>query len=253
MVREVNEAIDAKSTIHRQHHMRAALYFGIGSIEAFLNEQMRGRLQSENVPEENIFATLRKTAWARKLKDWPKELTGSNDAIPVVLLGSVRGLSDLRGEVTHPKTKDHSPYLKLDTLMLSPNKLRLITAEYVVRVLAALGKPYPFYLHGRVFTGMGGNAQWPIVDTHNRQFMMALRHIGFNVPHFIVTEMDAWERAYMSSWEGFLEGEKALASAPCQPRDPMFPMMPRLCKRWWDEAHVETCGEVREYPLPQFG
>src|SRR4051812_16041800 len=97
MVREVNEAIDAKSTVHRQHHMRAALYFGIGSIEAFLNEQMRGKLQGENVPEESIFATLRKTAWTQKLKDWPKELTASNDAIPAALLASVRELSDLRG------------------------------------------------------------------------------------------------------------------------------------------------------------
>lgn len=252
MTREIAEAKEARSDIHKQHHLRAALYFGVGSIEAFLNEQMRAKLHREGAPEEQIFATLRKTRWLEKLKRWPAELSGISTAVADQLIEKVQDLSDLRGEVTHPKAKDHSIYLELDRIMLTPDTIRLIVAEYIVRTLAACGRPYPFYLHGRVFIGMNGSAHWPIVDTHNQQFMMALRHIGFNVPHVIVDEMESWERACMSSWEGFQEGEKALASAPCQPRDPMFPIMPRLCQRWWDDAHVEKCGEERPYPVPQF-
>jgi hypothetical protein len=253
LVREIAAAKEARSDVHKQHHLRAALYFGVGSIEAFLNEQMRLKLQRDGASEEQIFATLRKTRWSDKLKKWPSGLSGVPVAVPENVIASVEDFSELRGEITHPKSKDHTVYLELDRVMLAPDAVRLTIAEYIVRTLTALGKPYPFYLHGRVFIGMNGSAHWPIVETHNQQFMMALRHIGFNVPHALVDEMEEWERACMSTWEGFQQGETALAVAPCQPRDPMFPFMPRLCRRWWDDVHVEKCGEERSYPLPHFG
>jgi len=252
MTREIADVKEARSDVHKQHHLRSVLYFAIGSIEAFLNEQMRSKLQVEGKSEDEIFTTLRKTRWVEKSKKWPSELSSTAAPVPESVIQSVEDLSDLRGEVTHPKARDHSIYLELDRIMLAPESVRLTIAEYIVRTLTALGKPYPFYLHGRVFIGMNGSAHWPIVDTHNQQFMMALRHIGFKVPHVLVNEMNAWERACMSSWEGFQEGEVALANAPCQPRDPDFPFMPRLCRRWWDDAHVESCGEERLYPLPRF-
>lgn len=252
LVREAAEVRDARSPVHKHHHLRAALYFSIGSIEAFLNQTMRQKMHAEGAAEDAILTFLKKSRWARKATHWPSELVGAPVKLPEDLLNTLVDFNDLRGEITHAKAKDHSIYLELDRLMMNPDMLRLATAEYFVRLLAALGRPYPFFLHGWIFIGMGGDPHSPIVDLHNQQFMMALRHMGFNVPHVLVDEMDAWERTCMSSWESFLEGEKALATALCQPRDPRFSHMPRLCRRWWDDAHVENCGEAREYPLPRF-
>lgn len=252
LTREVAETKESRSDIHRHHHLRAALYFAIGSIEAFLNEEMRAKLQRDQVPEPEIYARLRHSQWKKKAGGWPAELANCPVELPEALLETLAEFNALRGEITHAKALDHAIYLELDRLALTPDLLRVTTAEYMVRTLAAMQRPYPFYLHGWVFVGMGGDAHHPIVDTHNQQFMMALRHIGLSVPHVLVDEMEAWEKACMSSWEGFLEGEKVLADTPCQPKDPRFPFMPRLCKRWWDDEHVTRCGAVREYPLPRF-
>lgn len=240
MVRELSDVRDARSEVHAQHHVRAALYFGIGSVEAFLNEQMRTKMSGDGSSEEQIFTALRRTRWNDKLKSWPTNLAGRS--LPASTIDAVKDLSDLRGEVTHPKAKDHSIYLRLDELLLTPDEMRLRIAEYMVRLLSSMGKPYPFYLHGRVFVGMGGDWNRPIVDTDNQQFMFALANLGFRVPAGPIVEMDAWERACMSSWEGFLQGEAALANAPCQTLNPIFPYAPRLCRRWWDPTHVEICG-----------
>lgn len=241
-VREVAEAKSGRSEIHKQHHLRAALYFAVGSVEAFLNQEMRGLLTSQGLPDNEIFDVLRQTGWKDKLKKWPKRLSGTDLPVPDALTKKVRELSALRDEITHPKLKDQRLYLALDELLVAPDQIRLTVAEFVVRTLAAMAKPYPFFLHGWVFVGMNGNDHWPIVETHNQQFIIALAHMGFQVPAYDVLETEAWERACMASWDGFQQGEKALAPAKCQPREAEFPNMPRLCRRWWDTAHVETCG-----------
>jgi len=89
------------------------------------------------------------------------------------VIARIKKLSDLRYEITHPKSKEHRIYLALDQLLVAPDKIRLSVAEFVVR-FGAMVKPYPFFLHGWVFVGMNGNDHWPIVETDNQQFIIAL-------------------------------------------------------------------------------
>lgn len=242
MVREIGEVKAARSEIHKQHHLRAALYFGVGAVEAFLNQEMRALLESRGLSDNEVFDALRHPGWKDKLKKWPKMLSGVDLPVPEGVTRAVKKLSGLRDEITHPKLKGHCIYLELDRLIVTPDQVRLIVSEFVVRTLAAMAKPYPFFLHGWVFIGTNGNDHWPIVETHNQQFIIALAHLGLSVPAYDVERMEAWERACMSSWDGFQQGERALAAARCQRREPEFPNMPRLCRQWWDKTHVETCG-----------
>lgn len=200
LVREAAEVKTARSDFHRYHHLRSALYFAIGSIEAFLNQRMREKMKQDGVSEQHILTTLKGTRFQKKAREWPSQLVGKQVALPTQLLELLVEYNSLRGEVTHAKAEDHSIYLELDRLALFPEALQTATAEYFVRVLVAMGRPYWYWLHGCNFIGMNGSVHWPTLS-NNQQFMMALRHIGFNVPHILADEMDAWERHFMTSWK----------------------------------------------------
>ncbi len=94
--------------------------------------------------------------------------------------------------------------------------------------------------------------RWPVLS-NNQQFMHALAHMGLDVPTPFADEMNAWERAHMASLRVYEKLASVLeAMDGCQPRDPRFPQMPRLCRKWWDEDHVLACGATKELRLPRF-
>lgn len=252
LVREAAEAKSAPSEFHRHHHLRAALYFGIGTIEAFLNQEMRGQLKATGAPDGEILTKLKRTYFPEKAKTWPAELAGaagSGVQLPPGILERLLELNTLRGEITHDKAKDHAVYVELEKVQ--PEDVVSVVSEYVVRVREVEKRPYWYWLLAWNFVGMNGSVHWPFLSS-NQQFMMALRHIGFDVPSVLVHEMDAWESRHMTSVAGFQAVEEALSAAPCQPRDSRFPFMPRLCRRWWDDEHVKSCGEERPLPWPRF-
>ena len=73
LFREASSARDAKTGMERSHHLTASLYFGIATLEAFLNERMRAHLKP-TMGEEDIFNILHKGKIVSKLKKWPTEI-----------------------------------------------------------------------------------------------------------------------------------------------------------------------------------
>src|ERR1700693_6173 len=132
LVRESAAAVTARSDFHRFHHLRAALYFAIGSVEAFLNQEMRKRLKSEGADERKIRNRLRNTAFKEKTEEWPAELSGGSRLVPSDLLEALGDMNSLRGEITHDKGKDHATYARLDEL--NTDELIGTVSDYIVRV-----------------------------------------------------------------------------------------------------------------------
>jgi hypothetical protein len=54
MFREVTDAREAKTAMEKSHHLAAALYFGIATLEAFLNGKMRAHLTLAGKSETEI-------------------------------------------------------------------------------------------------------------------------------------------------------------------------------------------------------
>lgn len=238
LVREATSVREARSEIHRYHHMRASLYFAIGSIEAFLNDRMRVKMTAEGADEDEILKIMWKP-FPTKARAWPEQLAGRTVTLPERLVEELASFNSMRSEITHAKAKDHSIYVRMDGV--SAAALVKTTAEYIVRVLEAQGRTYYYWLHGWNLIGMNGNFNWPIVDSSNNQFIYALRHMGLNISALMSNE--AWEQTEMSSVAGFQKLDAAMDVAPaCERFDPEFPMKDRLCRRWWDEVHVARCG-----------
>lgn len=241
MVRADAEARETRSEFHRNHFVRSALYFAIGSIEALLNRQMRLKSQAEGEPEPKIYDTIRNGgSFFEKAKKWPAKIAGAEVELPGKILEALREFNRLRGEVTHDKRRDHSLYLELDALMMRRTLVPAI-AEYIARFMIATNQSYPYWLHGWNFVGMNGNPEWPICD-NNAQFVHAFRSLGFRTEPVLLDAI-AWERSAMRNLETFHKIDADLKKLDyCQPEDARFPMMPRLCRRWWDTKHVWSCG-----------
>lgn len=178
MVRSDAEARESRSEFHRNHHVRTALYFAIGSLEALLNRMMRAKMQAEGADEATIIdKAKKKIRFFDKVKTWPAEITGTNFILPGNLLKALAEFNELRGKVTHDKKKDHSLYCELDTLVLKGTLVPTI-AEAMANLMIANGEEYQYWLHGWNIIGMNGNPEWPICD-NNPQFVYAFRSLGF--------------------------------------------------------------------------
>jgi hypothetical protein len=80
LFREATSAQEARTGMERAHHLTAALYAGLSSIEAFLNAKMRSRMSSQT--EEEINDVLRKAEFKTKIRKWPSEILRATKSIP---------------------------------------------------------------------------------------------------------------------------------------------------------------------------
>lgn len=216
------------------------MYFGIGAIEAFLNERMRRKMKFEKAEEDYIYKRLRSTRFSIKLTIWPSELSGHKVVIPKDMMELINVYGDLRGEVTHPKRKDHSIYKDLEGVNIT--KMPTVVAEYIISTLNECGETFPYWLLGWNYIGMGRDEGIPAL-INNQQFIYSMAAFGFRVPVPIADGMRRWEQENMSTVDGFRALYKALNSLQhCEFKIARFPHKPRLCRKWWDEIHITKCG-----------
>ena len=239
LCQECRTSLTTKNEFLKYHHLKAALFFGIGAVESFLNEIMRRKLEKEGESEDNIFKELRYTSFGKKLELWPSKLTTSQISISNDLIGIVSAYSAIRGEVTHPKIKDHSIYRELDSLDI--NNFTIAVAEFIVIILEAQEEIFPYWLSGWNFVGMGFDPNHPVL-LNNQQFLFSLNAFGFNVPCVEADKADVWKRNNMSSLNGFRKLNDQLSALDrCEPKSKRFPYKPRLCRSWWDIEHLQEC------------
>jgi hypothetical protein len=222
----------------RHHHVKAALYSAIGSIESFLNTTLYGDLKAQGVDAEAIREQIRKPSFAVKVKKWPTELAGTKVVTSDETLAAIFAWQKLRDEVTHPKI-DHSLYDELAAVKLDP--IRPTIAEFIVRVLQARNEIYPYWLLGWNFITGPEHDEPKLIS--NQQFIFGLGDLGFDVPGPAAHEMEHWESAFMTSVNGYRALDQAFQSIDrCEPRDARFRFAPRLCRKWWDPVHTSVCG-----------
>ena len=77
---------------------------------------------------------------------------------------------------------------------------------------------------------------------YNQQFKHALAHMGFKVPAWEYHAANAWEENNMKGLSAFnrLKTEFYDRAPIIEPKNPRFPMAPRLCKRWWDRDLIRS-------------
>lgn len=217
--------------ITRYHHLTASLLFGGCAIESFMNTNRRKFLEENEADDKKIHRELRYTPLRKKMEDWPHEICGvkfeTND------IEIISEFLDLRNEVTHRKRRDHSLYKELDEA--SPSIFLQAVQNAFVKFYSGQETSFPYWLLGWNFVGMNGDEAHPCL-INNQQFKHALQHMGFKVPAFDYYAAEAWEKENMKGIAAFRRLKiDFYDNAPIiEPRNPSFPMAPRLCKHWWD-------------------
>lgn len=241
LVREATTAQEAGTGMERSHHLTASLYFGIAALEAFLNEKMRTHLDPIEL-EENIVDALRKTKLITKVKSWPEEIIGKELTVSKGTLHLITFFNGLRGELTHPKTRGHEVYAKLQ--QVDPVSIISSVGEYIARYHEAEGSTFPYWLFGWNYLNPRPNS-YEIILINDQQFrssILALR-LGGQVEAY--SRAEQWRSHYLGTFHGYEALRKALdLSTHCEPKSSLFPFQPILCRRWWTGEHHSSCGHV---------
>jgi len=245
LFRESVSTKDEPNEFIRYHHLTSTLYFGIAFIEALLNRQYREILEIRGLPEDDIIKTLRDGSggFRKKFNSWPELICGRKIEISEQLIGLVIDINDIRSELTHPKTWGGETYEKLD--IIDVGTFVDAVAEFAVALFSGRSFRYPYWIFGWNYVGPSGSGLSPMM-INDQQFVHSLASLGLKANPFDAAASNAWRDAHMRDVQGYRRVKAILDAAPeCEPIDPQFPYMPRLCKRWWDSNRIAantTCA-----------
>ena len=182
-----------------------------------------------------------------KIEEWPTELLGKSLRVSDGTLELIRFFNDVRGDLTHPKTRGHDIYQKLETI--DPCSVIDSVAEYMVRFHAVQKTIFPYWLFGWNYLNPRPNIH-EIIIINEQQFSFSLVALGFQIPAAAYPQAEAWREHHMTTFEGHLEIKQALNSLDrCEPKYDRFPFKPILCRRWWTADHHRSCGHVTDKTL----
>lgn len=239
MYREAVCARDASSGMEIAHHRVAALYFGIATIECFLNREMtRHQLRLGKDHQEIRNLLFRGRDFKKKIKAWPKEITDRDLSLRSNTLESIEAINDLRGNLTHLKNYWPDTFDELGRIK-SMDVVELV-AEYIIAFHHAKGELFPYWV-------WGWNYLCPNKDGYQisllpyTQFFHSLSSLGYNFPSPRLS--DACEQEVLTNFDGYQKIAQFLRSRDqCEPKWDVAPHQPKLCRRWWEPAHQKSCG-----------
>ena len=243
LIREATTSLEARTEMDRSHHLTASLYFGIAALEAFFNRLMRNHLSAAN-SEQEICEVLRKGHFVDKLKKWPTEILGKPLLLTDQTLNLIKLVNEIRGDLTHPKTRGHDVYEKLEGV--DPKSVIDSVADCIVRFHDAQGTMYPYWLFGWNYLNPRKDSCEIVIIT-DQQFCFSLQALGFHAPVPAYRRIETWPNHFLRGIDRYMAVKHALAAVDhCEPAFSEFPFRPRLCRRWWTVEHQRSCGRVIE-------
>ena len=246
MYREAVCAQEATTGMEISHHRMAALYFGIATLECFINREMTRFDMLRDVDHEDIHKKLRssKISLKERLENWPKLITGKDLELRPETLPRIVAINALRGQLTH--LKNYWSDIFDDLRRTDPMEVLDLVAEYIIAFYRVKGELFPYWVWGWNYLNpsRGGHE---IALMPYTQFFHSLRSLGYPFKSNTMYGIEAREREILSSFEGYQQVATFLRSMDrCEPKWDLAPYQPKLCRRWWEPAHQQTCGGVTQ-------
>lgn len=239
MVQEATLCEESKDDFSRCHHLRACLYFGIGTLESFLNQQIREKLTQEGKSEDKIYKKIRYTGFEEKRKKWVLKICGDDACLPAEYSEVIHDFNILRGDVTHPKDRDHAIYPRLEGC--DYKRFVEVITESIVFIFERKNEVFPYWLLGWNYVGFNFDAAWPNLG-NNDGFLFSLRNMGY---HFECSPAmsgysDHWINENMTSQDGYkhLKTFFMQYTEEIEPQRITIGLPPRLTSRWWDRQFI---------------
>ena len=245
LIRESKSASACKNGIEISHHLTSSLYFGIATLEAFINSKMRIHLSKTKSLDE-VYKKLRNGHLSEKLKKWPEEIFGRHFGFNENLINTIIDLKDMRNALTHSNVNIYETYENITSI--TPHEITDAISEYIVKYHEYSNSHYPYWI-------FGWNYISPNFDTHEiivineESFLHSLQSLGFATPSNYLQNND-WRNHHLGTFAGYIIIKNFLNSlSHCEQKSPRFPWKPILCRQWWSEDHQKTCGTVTEHAI----
>lgn len=249
MYREAICAQEATTGMEVSHHRMAVLYFGIAALECFINREMTLRDSSLGLDHEDINKKLRnpKAPLKVKLRTWPEEITGKPLRLRPETMQRILAINDLRGQLTH--VKNYWPDIFDELRRIDSMEVVDLVAEYIIAFYQAKGDVFPYWVLGWNYLNPG-LAGYDIVLLPYTQFFHSLNSLGYKLECGRPYSGEAYEQEVLSDFSGFRKVAAFLRSKDrCEPKWDRAPHQPKLCRRWWDASHQQSCGAVTQGAL----
>ena len=246
MYREVICAQEASTGMEALHHRMAALYFGIATLECFINREMTRHELLRNVDHEEIHLKLRNSKFSlkKRLERWPEIITGKRLTLRPETLPRILAINALRGQLTH--LKNYWPDIFNDLARVDPTEVLDLVAEYIIAFYRAKGELFPYWVWGWNYLNPGRNGHdiFPLPYT---QFLHSLRALGYKFESSVNYGIEEREQEILSNFDDYQKVATFLrALNRCEPKWDRAPFQPKLCRRWWEPAHQSSCGAVTQ-------
>lgn len=242
MYREAVCAQEASSGMEISHHRMAALYFGIATIECFINREMtrhKLRLGKEH-GEIHDLLSKRYFHFKEKIKKWPKEITRRELSLRPNTLESIVAINELRGNLTHLKNYWPDTFDKLGRI--NPMDVVELVAEYIIAFHHAKGELFPYWVWGWNYLCPNRDG-YQISLLPYTGFFHSLNSIGYRFQSQSSCLGGDREQEILADFDGYQKVAKFLRSHDqCEPKWDVAPHQPKLCRRWWEPAHQKSCG-----------
>lgn len=240
MYREAICAQEASSGMEVSHHRMAALYFGISTLECLLNREMTRNQLNLGMKHDEIHELLRKSDFKKKIKTWPKIITGHDLSLRPDTLKCILETNDLRGNLTH--LKNYWPDTFDDLGRTDPLDVVELVAEYICALHQAKGELFPYWIWGWNYLSPNSDG-YQISLLPYSQFFHSLRSLGYKFERQASYGSDEREREILADFGGYKKVVEFLRSRDqCERKWDRFPYQPKLCRRWWDPVHQKSCG-----------
>lgn len=249
MYREAVCAHEATTGMEISHHRMGALYFGIATLECFINREMTRHDLLLDVDHVEIHKTLRnpKVTLKEKLESWPEIITGKRLLLRPETLPRILAINALRGQLTH--LKNYWPDIFDDLGRTDPMEVVDLVAEFIIALYRAKGELFPYWVWGWNYLNPGRNG-YEIALLPYTQFFHSLSLLGYQFKSSTMYGIEAREQEILSSFEGYQKVAAFLRPlGRCEPKWDRAPYQPKLCRLWWEPVHQRSCGAVTQAAL----
>jgi len=178
LYREAQTAIEAPTEMEKSHHLTAALYFGIATLETFLNDQMRAHLSPTKSSDE-VLQVLRNGRFSDKVSKWPTAILQKPLPIGAAALDLLALCNEVRGHLTHPKGHSRDVYDRL--LEVEPMSFVDAVGQFIACFHEAQQPRYPYWLFGWNYLNPRPKKH-EIILINDQQFCHSISALGLDVP-----------------------------------------------------------------------
>lgn len=249
MIQEHSFFNKSRTEFERHRASKTCLYFGVASIEAFINQELLSVMRKEGRDEDSIASILSQSRKkAEKLKLLETSPFGSIfDDEQYKIFGEYK---KIRNEVTHPSRPDQLIYDYIE--IVNVEEFVDMVKYILVKICELQGKEFQYWMLGWNYIGFNHSEIELSLGNNLQSFYWSLQQM--NLEGFNKLPQESFLEKCMTGHTAFINLQKNLNEYPfdIEPKHPIF-SSPRLTRCWWEHSvlasdSIENCEDDLDRP-----